>query len=120
MKYCKCRVAATMAQADYKRRPPPFLKKEPFEAFLAGLLVYQRVHRNIYRLRNSSGVARRCSVKKVFLKILQSSQEAICARVSFLIKLRAEACNFIKKETLAQVFCCEFCEITFSLSTSCF
>ena len=27
----------------------------------------------------------------------------------FLIKLRA--CNFIKKETLAQVFSCEFCEV---------
>ena len=24
---------------------------------------------------------------------------------------RPEACNFIKKETLAQVFSCEFCEI---------
>ena len=24
---------------------------------------------------------------------------------------RSEACNFIKKETLAQVFSCEFCEI---------
>ena len=24
---------------------------------------------------------------------------------------RLEACNFIKKETLAQVFSCEFCEI---------
>ena len=31
-------------------------------------------------------------------------------RVSFLIKL--QACNFIKKETLAQVFSCEFCEIS--------
>ena len=31
--------------------------------------------------------------------------------VSFLIKLLAEACNFIKKETLAQVFFYEFCEI---------
>ena len=29
----------------------------------------------------------------------------------FLIKLQASACNFIKKETLAQVFSCEFCEI---------
>ena len=29
---------------------------------------------------------------------------------SLLIKLQAEACNFIKKETLAQVFSCEFCE----------
>ena len=26
-------------------------------------------------------------------------------------KRLAEACNFIKKETLAQVFPCEFCEI---------
>ena len=25
---------------------------------------------------------------------------------------RPQACNFIKKETLAQVFSCEFCEIS--------
>ena len=31
-------------------------------------------------------VARRCSVKKVFLKISQNSQENTCVRVSFLIK----------------------------------
>ena len=31
--------------------------------------------------------------------------------VSFLIKLQA-ACNFIKKDTLTQVFSCEFCEIS--------
>ena len=29
----------------------------------------------------------------------------------FLMKLQTEACNFIKKETLAQVLSCEFCEI---------
>ena len=29
----------------------------------------------------------------------------------FLLKLQAAACNFIKKETLAQVFSCEFCQI---------
>ena len=34
-------------------------------------------------------VSRRCSVKKVFLKISQNSQENTCARVSFLIKLHA-------------------------------
>ena len=28
-----------------------------------------------------------------------------------LIKLQADACNFIKKETLAQVFSCEICAI---------
>ena len=32
-------------------------------------------------------VIQRCSVKKVFLKILQNSQENTCARVVFLIKL---------------------------------
>ena len=35
-----------------------------------------------------------------------------CGRVSFLIKLQACACNFVKTETLAQVFSCEFCEIS--------
>ena len=53
-----------------------------------------------------------CSIKKMFLEILQNSQENTCVRVSFLIKLRAEACNFIKKEALAQVFSCEFCKIS--------
>ena len=36
------------------------------------------------------------------------------------MKLQALACNFIKKETLAQVFSCEICEIsknTFSYRT---
>ena len=48
-------------------------------------------------------VAQRYSVKNVFLKISQNSQENPCAGVSFLIKLQAYV--------LAQVFCCEFCEI---------
>ena len=42
--------------------------------------------------------------KKVFLKISQNSQENRCAEVSF-------SCNFNKKEALAQVVFCEFCEI---------
>ena len=42
---------------------------------------------------------RRCSVRKVFLEISQNSQENACARAS-------------KIETLAQVFSCEFCEIS--------
>ena len=45
------------------------------------------------------------------LKSFANSQENTCARVSFIIKLQAEACNFIKKETLAHVFSCEFCQI---------
>ena len=43
--------------------------------------------------------------EKVFLEISQNSQENTCARVSFF-------CNFVKKETVAQVFSCEFCEIS--------
>ena len=46
----------------------------------------------------------------MFLRILQHSQENTCARVSFLIKLQALCFN--KKETLAQVFSCECCEIS--------
>ena len=56
--------------------------------------------------------------KRVFLEISQTSQENTCVRASFLIKL--QSCNFIKKETLAQVFPCELCEIsknTFSYIT---
>ena len=50
--------------------------------------------------------------EKVFLEIQQNSKENTCARVSFLIKLQASACNFVKEETLAQVFSCEFCKIS--------
>ena len=42
----------------------------------------------------------------------QNSQGNSCARDYFLIKLQVEACNFIKKETLTQVFSSEFCEIS--------
>ena len=39
-------------------------------------------------LKRTEAVARRCSVKKVFLEISQNLQENACARVSFLIKLQ--------------------------------
>ena len=39
---------------------------------------------------NAEAVVRRCSVKKVFLKFLQKSQENTCVRVSFLIRLQAQ------------------------------
>ena len=48
-------------------------------------------------------VGQRCSLKKVFLEISENSRENTCAR--------PQSCNFIKKETLAQVFSCEFWEI---------
>ena len=49
--------------------------------------------------------------KKLFVEISQNSQGNTCARVSFLIKLQ-ETWKLIKKETLVQVFSCEFCEIS--------
>ena len=51
-----------------------------------------------------------CTIKMVSLKISQNSQENACAGVCFLIKMKALG-NFIKKETLTQVFFCEICEI---------
>ena len=50
---------------------------------------------------NQRSSHRRCSVKKALLEIWQNSLQNTCARVSFLK-------NFVKKETLAQVFSCEF------------
>ena len=52
----------------------------------------------------SETVARRCSVKEVFLEISKNSQENTSARLSFLIKLQVSACNFIKKEILTLMF----------------
>ena len=49
----------------------------------------------------------RSSVKKRVIRNFTKFTENTCIRVSFY----AEACNFIKKETLAQVFSCEFCDI---------
>ena len=47
---------------------------------------------------------RRCSIKKGFLRnFAKFTGKHLC---------RPEPCNFIKKETLAQVFSCEFCEIS--------
>ena len=64
------------------------------------------------KICSSEAVVQRCSVKEVFLKISQNPLENTCTRVSFLIKLKVSGLQFfLKKETLAQVFSCEFCEI---------
>ena len=63
-------------------------------------------------LKLTEAVVPRCFVEKVFLEISQNSQENTCARVSFLIKLQALGLQLIKKESLAQLFSCEFCEIS--------
>ena len=69
----------------------------------------------------SKGSYQRCSIKKAFLKISQNLQENTWARVSFLTELQAQAYNFIKEKTLAQVFSCEFAKFLrtpFSQNTS--
>ena len=58
------------------------------------------------KIERPEAVARRCSVKKVFLEISQSSQKNTCVRASFSINL--QACDFIKKETPTQFHYCEF------------
>ena len=50
--------------------------------------------------------------EKVFLEILQNSQENSCARVSFFNKVAGLPATLLKNETLAQVFSCWFCEIS--------
>ena len=52
----------------------------------------------------SEAVAQRCSFRKVFLKISQNSQESTCAG-------GLRPATLLKKETLTQVFSCEFWKI---------
>ena len=47
---------------------------------------------------------------KLSFKISQNPYKNTHVGVSFLIKIEPKACNVIKKETLAKVFFCEFCE----------
>ena len=53
---------------------------------------YRRKSSSLFSIKSFSteAVAQRWSVKKLFLKISQNSQENTCARVSFLIKLQAQ------------------------------
>ena len=57
---------------------------------------------------------RRCSLKKgVLRKFSKFIGKQLCQSLFFnkVAGLRPQACNFIRKETLAQIFSCEFCEI---------
>ena len=70
------------------------------------------VHHYIPTIHN-----RRSSCPEVFFKkgVLRNfakfTGEHLCQSL-FFNKVAGGACNFIKKETLAQVFSCEFCEIS--------
>ena len=78
------------------------------DIFESRLSKEHHMEKNVFFIGRCSHPEMFCK-KKVFLKISQNSQENTCARVSFLIKLQF---SFIKKEALAQVFSCEFSEIS--------
>ena len=59
----------------------------------------------------SEAVIRKCSVKKEFLKILQNSQENICAKIFFIKAAGLRPETLSKKDTPAEVFSCELYEI---------
>ena len=46
--------------------------------------LFRHGHDHTKYKRITEAVVRRCSVKKVFLELLQNSQESTCARVPFL------------------------------------
>ena len=53
-----------------------------------------------------------CSVRKGVLRnFAKLTGKHLCQSLIFN-KVTGKACNFIKKESLAQVFSCEFCEIS--------
>ena len=55
---------------------------------------------------------RRCSVRKGVLRTLAKFTGKYLCQSLFFNKVACGACNLIKKETLAQVFSCEFCQIS--------
>ena len=54
---------------------------------------------------------RRCSVKKGVLRNFAKFTGKHLCQSLFFNQVAGGTCNLIKKETLAQVFSCEFCEI---------
>ena len=70
-------------------------------------LVFERVG-TMCRSSRPEVFCKKCVLRN-FAKF--TKKKTICARVFFSIKLQAKANNFIKKETLTQMFSCEFCKI---------
>ena len=67
---------------------------------------FTKITENLFRSSHQ-----RYSIKRDVLKTSKNSRENTCARYSFLIKLQTSGLHFIKKETLIQVFSCEFSKI---------
>ena len=89
-----------------------FFRKRPH--FICSLLCYLSMQENIQT--NIKGKNLRSSRTQMFFKIAVLKNFAVLPRKHlcwslFLIKLQAQVCVFIKKETLTQVFSCEYCKI---------
>ena len=69
--------------------------------------IFPRTFLYTFRKESPEAVTGGVLLEKVFLGILQNSQEKYLCHSLFFTK----ACNFMKKETLAQAFSCEFCDI---------
>ena len=73
---------------------------------------FKHVGRNISHRCNLRTTNTQNNLQHVFLCYLLE-RKVFIAFINFLIfSSSPEACNFIKKEALAQVFSCEFCEIS--------
>ena len=77
-------------------------------------ILYPKMSKEVYhqiKFRKSI-MSRRCFIKKLFLIISQYSQENTCVGVSFLINcLLIKGLQLYSKETPAQVFSWEYCQI---------
>ena len=68
-------------------------------------------YKQTYLLHFAEAVAQRCSAKKGVLRnFVKFTRKYLCQSLFF--NKVAGPCNFMKKETLAQVLSCEFCEIS--------
>ena len=71
-----------------------------------------RIFNLLYNFTQYTSSHRRCPVREgVLINFAKFAGKHLCQGL-FFNKVEAEACNFIKKETLARVFSCEFCEIS--------
>ena len=76
------------------------------KTFLIILIVFNYINW-VTAGKHREAFTRRCSVKKVFLKSSQNSQENTCVRIvriSFLIKLQAGVANFNEKRLQHRCF----------------
>ena len=66
-------------------------------------------------INNLRSSPRRCSLRKGVLRNFAKFRgKHLCQSLFFnkIIGLMPQVCNFIQKETMAQVFSCKFCEIS--------